>query len=60
MDKINLNDPRYTVLGNPNEIDIDKFISQKEKSTTPKKEVSQLESAIRGGAQGLKIGRAHV
>jgi hypothetical protein len=56
MDKINLNDSRYTVLGNPNEIDIDKFISQKEKPTTPKKEVSQLESAIRGGAQGLMFG----
>ena len=54
MDKINLNDPRYTVIGNPNEIDTDTFISKKLQPTPP--QVSQLESAIRGGVQGLTIG----
>lgn len=56
MDKINLNDPRYTVLGNPNEIDIDTFISQKNKQSIPSSQVSPVESAIRGGAQGLTMG----
>ena len=36
MDKINLNDPRYTVLGNPNEVDIDTFISEKNKPKSKK------------------------
>jgi hypothetical protein len=58
MDKINLNDPRYTVLGNPNEIDIDKFISEKNKSqpSQPPPQVSLTESALRGGAQGVSFG----
>lgn len=56
MDKINLNDPRYTVLGNPNEIDIDKFISEKNKPKIPISKVSPIESAIRGGAQGVTFG----
>ena len=56
MDKINLNDPRYTVLGNPNEVDIDAFISRKNKPKTPSPKVSPIESAIRGGAQGVTFG----
>lgn len=58
MDKINLNDPRYTVLGNPNEVDIDAFISGKNKPKTPSPQVSPVESALRGGAQGLSFGFA--
>lgn len=56
MDKINLNDPRYTVLGNPNEVDIDAFISEKNKPKKVTSQVSPVESAIRGGAQGLTLG----
>ena len=58
MDKINLNDPRYTVLGNPNEVDIDAFISEKNKPKRTTPQVSPVESAIRGGAQGLSMGFA--
>lgn len=58
MDKINLNDPRYTILGNPNEVDIEAFISEKNKPKPSPSQVSPVESAIRGGAQGLSMGFA--
>lgn len=56
MDKINLNDPRYTILGNPNEVDIEAFISKKNKPKPSPSQVSPVESAIRGGAQGVTFG----
>jgi hypothetical protein len=53
--KINLNDPRYAVEETPSKINLSdsRFVSESQPSPSP--QVSPVESAIRGGAQGLSF-----